>query len=41
MAERSGFFDAHFVNGEYDRVYLSEHFAKYFANFIVGFQVSV
>lgn len=34
MAERSGFFDAHLVNGEYDRVYLAESFAKYFASFI-------
>lgn len=34
MAEQSGFFDAHLVNGEYDRVYLAEHFAKYFASFI-------
>lgn len=34
MAEQSGFFDAHVTNGEYDRVYLSEHFAKYFASFI-------
>lgn len=34
MAERSGFFDAHLVNGEYDRVYLAEHFARYFASFI-------
>ena len=34
MAEQSGFFDAHLVNGEYDRVYLSEHFAKYFSSFI-------
>lgn len=34
MAERSGFFDAHLVNGEYDRVYLAENFAKYFASFI-------
>lgn len=34
MAERSGFFDAHVMNGKYDRVYLSEHFAKYFASFI-------
>lgn len=34
MAERSGFFDAHLVNGEYDRVYLAETFAKYFASFI-------
>ena len=31
MAEQSGFFDAHLVNGEYDRVYLVEHFAKYFS----------
>lgn len=34
MAENSGFFDAHLVNGEYDRVYLAENFAKYFASFI-------
>ena len=34
MAEYSGFFDAHLVDGEYDRVYLAEHFAKYFASFI-------
>lgn len=34
MAERSGFFDAHIVNGEYDRTYLAESFAKYFASFI-------
>lgn len=34
MAEKSGFFDAHLVNGEYDRVYLAENFAKYFASFI-------
>lgn len=34
MAEQSGFFDAHLVNGEYDRVYLAESFAKYFASFI-------
>ena len=34
MAEQSGFFDAHVVDGEFDRVYLSEHFAKYFASFI-------
>jgi hypothetical protein len=34
MAEKSGFFDAHFVNGEYDRIYLAEHFARYFASFI-------
>lgn len=34
MAEYSGFFDSHLVDGEYDRVYLAEHFAKYFASFI-------
>lgn len=34
MAEQSGFFDAHLVDGEYDRVYLAESFAKYFASFI-------
>ena len=34
MAEKSGFFDAHLVNGEYDRTYLAESFAKYFASFI-------
>ncbi|MBR6604637.1 MAG: hypothetical protein IKK92_01995 [Prevotella sp.] len=34
MAEYSGFFDANIVNHEYDRVYLAEHFAKYFSNFI-------
>ena len=34
MSEYSGFFDAHIVDGEYDRVYLAEHFAKYFASFI-------
>lgn len=34
MAEQSGFFDAHLVDGEYDRIYLAEHFAKYFASFI-------
>ena len=34
MSEQSGFFNANLVNGEYDRVYLAEHFAKYFANFI-------
>ena len=34
MAEQSGFFDAHLVNGEYDRTYLAEHFAKYFSSFI-------
>ncbi len=34
MAEQSGFFNANLVNGEYDRVYLAESFAKYFASFI-------
>lgn len=34
MAENSGFFNAHLVNGEYDRTYLAENFAKYFASFI-------
>lgn len=34
MAEKSGFFDAHLVNGEYDRTYLANSFAKYFASFI-------
>lgn len=34
MAEHSGFFDAHLVDGNYDRVYLAEDFAKYFANFV-------
>lgn len=34
MAEQSGFFNSNIVNGEYDRVYLAEHFAKYFASFI-------
>lgn len=34
MAEQSGFFDAHLVDGTYDRIYLAEHFAKYFASFI-------
>lgn len=32
--ERCGFFDAELVNGEYDRVYLAELFAAYFASFI-------
>lgn len=32
--ERSGFFDAHVVGNEYDRVYLAESFASYFASFI-------
>lgn len=34
VAENSGFFDAHIVGDEYDRVYLAEHFARYFASFI-------
>lgn len=34
MAEFSGFFDSHLVDGKYDRAYLAEHFAKYFASFI-------
>lgn len=34
MAEQSGFFNANLVNGEFDRVYLAEHFAKYFSSFI-------
>lgn len=32
--ERCGFFDAYLVGGEYDRVYLAEAFAAYFASFI-------
>lgn len=32
--ERSGFFDANLVGQEYDRVYLSNDFASYFASFI-------
>lgn len=34
MAEQSGFFNANLVNGEYDRVYLAEQFANYFAKFV-------
>lgn len=34
MAENSGFFNANLVNGTYDRVYLAEQFAKYFASFV-------
>lgn len=34
MAENSGFFDAHLIDGVYDRVYLAESFARYFASFI-------
>ena len=32
MAEQCGFFDAHVVGNEYDRVYLAEQFARYFAS---------
>lgn len=32
--ENSGFFNANLVEGKYDRVYLAEQFAKYFASFI-------
>lgn len=32
--ERCGFFDAHLVGNEYDRVYLAEQFASYFASFV-------
>lgn len=34
LMERCGFFDANLVGEEYDRVYLSQHFAAYFASFI-------
>lgn len=34
MAQESGFFNARLVGGEYDRVYLAEQFAAYFASFI-------
>lgn len=34
MPEWSGFFDAHLVDGEYDRTYLAEHFAKYFSRLV-------
>lgn len=34
MAEQSGFFNSNVVNGEYDRIYLAEQFAEYFASFI-------
>ena len=35
MAERSGFFDAHLrEDGKYDRTYLADSFAKYFASFV-------
>lgn len=32
--EKSGFFDANLVGSDYDRVYLAENFAEYFASFI-------
>lgn len=34
MAQECGFFNAQLVDGEYDRVYLAEQFAAYFASFI-------
>lgn len=34
MAEKSGFFDAIYRNGSYDRVYNSDSFAGYFSSFI-------
>lgn len=34
MAQECGFFNAQLVGEEYDRVYLAEHFAAYFASFI-------
>lgn len=34
MAEFSGFFDAHFTDGKWDRAYVAEHFANYFSSFI-------
>lgn len=36
MAESSGFFNAELVNGQYDREYLAEAFAKYFSLFIAN-----
>ena len=32
--EKSSFFNAEIINGEYDRVYLAEDYARYFASFI-------
>ena len=32
MAEHSGFFNAHLVDGAYDRIYHAEDFAKYFSS---------
>ena len=34
--ERCGFFDAYLEGDEYDRVYLAQHFAAYFASFIAN-----
>lgn len=34
MAQECGFFDSYLVGEEYDRVYLAEQFAAYFASFI-------
>ena len=34
MAQESGFFNAKVIAGEFDRVYLAETFARYFASFI-------
>ena len=34
--ERCGFFDAYLNGEEYDRVYLAQHFAAYFASFIAN-----
>lgn len=34
MAEQSGFFNAEQSGSEYDRVYLAQDFAKYFASFV-------
>lgn len=34
MAQQCGFFNAMLVEGEYDRVYLAEQFAAYFASFV-------
>lgn len=34
MSEKSGFFDAHKVSGEWDRTYISEDFARYFSAFV-------
>ena len=34
MAQQCGFFNAKLVNGQYDRIYVAEQFAAYFASFI-------